>query len=573
MEKNNSIPEDVFNSKRYFKYIVEYQGDIKREISNRPGFYVIIINDKYAIVAVEGTGEFELQDPDIFQTVAYVARPAVYTLQEVTPIDAAKINFLQLDLPLNLTGKGIIVGIIDTGIDYLNKEFMTPRGETRIECIWDQTIAGVNTKGSVRAAYGSVYIKQEIQKAINASRDGKSPYEIVPSKDEIGHGTKMAGIIGATGDNPQIRGAVPECSFVVVKLLQDLVTQDLLKNNFPMFDVSSIFTAIEFLYRYSLDVDKPIVIYLPLGTNLGNHKGEGILEQYIEQISQASGIVVVTGTGNQGGKGSHTSGTVLAVGETRAIDIFIPPEQKFLILEIWIDRPNIMSLDIISPSGESTGVIEALINSTENYSFLFERTKIIVRHYLPEVNTGDQLISVRFFNITSGVWKLRVIGNSILDGTFNAWMLQEGINSERTRFIFADPYGTITSPGNSKIIVTVAAYNQSNNNILTYSGVADLADYEDVVDLAAGGINAMTVAPNNQVAVVNGTSVAAAVVAGVCAMLLQWGIIEGNYPYMYSQTIKAYLMRGVSRRSGDIYPNPQWGYGMLNVRALFANII
>jgi hypothetical protein len=315
-----------------------------------------------------------------------------------------------------------------------------------------------------------------------------------------------------------------------------------------------------------------MVIYLPLGTNLGNHKGVGVLEQLIEIISRNSGIVIVCGTGNQRDTNTHTSGIITEVGLISIIELDVSQGEQNLIMEIWVDSPNIMSLDIVSPSGENSGVMGAMINAIEIYTFIFEDTSLKVDYFIPEENTGDELIRIRFYNIQPGIWKLKLIGNNILDGRYNAWISQKEI-TKGTSFSLADPYGTITNPSNSKYVVTVAAYNQNNNTILSYSGMAFLNDYLETIDIAAGGVNALTVAPDNKVAIVNGTSVSAAVVAGACAMLFQWGIVEENNPYMYSQTIKAYLTRGTVKRSGDIYPNPQWGYGILDVLNMFENMV
>jgi len=205
----------------------------------------------------------------------------------------------------------------------------------------------------------------------------------------------------------------------------------------------------------------------------------------------------------------------------------------------------------------------------ETYSFLFENTAIRINNYLPEANTGDQLIRVRFTDIKEGIWNLILTGESILDGKFNAWIPQEGVSIGGTRFISSDPYGTIMNPATSEYVMTAAGYNQNNNSILSYSGMAFLDDYINRIDVAAGSVNALTVAPNNTTAIVNGTSVSAAILAGACAILFEWGIIDGNDPNMYSQTIKAYIAKGAVQRSGDVYPNPQWGYGILNIFKMF----
>ena len=220
------------------------------------------------------------------------------------------------------------------------------------------------------------------------------------------------------------------------------------------------------------------------------------------------------------------------------IDLEISPEQKHLWVEIWADAPNIFSIDILSPSGENTGIIEAAINSTDFHTFIFEETSIIVKTYLPEENTGDELICINFYNLQPGIWKLRIIGNMILDGKFNVWIPQEGISLGDTHLSPSDPYGTLMNPSSSDYIVAVAAYNQNNNNVLAYSGMAFVDNYKNIIDVAAGGVNTLAVAPNNKTSIVNGTSVAAAIVSGVCAMLFEWGIINKNDPYIYSQSIK-----------------------------------
>ena len=575
--KKNINSERIFHDINYDNYIVQYQGDIVTEIAQKPDFYVTIINDEYAIVSVKKDLEINMSEETYFSSIVYVIPSDFYTLQDLSPIKASQANFLQTGSPFNLTGKGVDVALIDSGIDYLNEEFMDANGETRIETIWDQTIITTEQNQDDSVPFGAIYGKNKITDAIRAYREGKSPYEIVPSKDEIGHGTKMAGIIGATGKNADLMGTAPECNFVAVKLMQDFSYEaQFLDTIVPVFNITVIFAALQFLYEYTLATRKPMVIYFPLGSTLGNHKKEGALEELIDSISSSRGIAVVTGTGNERDAGGHASGIVSKVSGVQAqagiIELEASPEQKNIWIQIWIDMPNIMSVEIVSPSGESTGVMPIINDYTKNHTFIFEKTSVKVNYYFPEETTGDELIRIRFYNLQPGIWRLRVVANYILSGRYDAWLPQRGLTVGNTRFSFPDPFGTITNPGNSIYIVTAAAYNQNNNNLVDYSGMAFLGEYIDRIDVAAGGVNALTVAPDNKTTVVNGTSVAAAVVAGVCAMLFQWGIVNGNDPYMYSQTIKAYLAKGAIARSGDIVPNPFWGYGILNVPAIFENM-
>jgi len=576
--KKNIEAEKIYHDINYDNYIVQYQGDIESEILERPGFYVTIINDRYAIVSVKKDLEINISEEAYFKSIVYVVPAEFYTLEDISPIKASQASFLQTASSLNLTGKGVNVAIVDSGIDYLNEEFMDANGETRIEIIWDQTIITNDQNGSNSVPFGTIYRKSQINDAIRAYREGNSPYEIVPSKDEIGHGTNMTGIIGATGKNPNLKGVAPDCNFVLVKLIRDFsYLAQFTDTEVPVFNITVIFAALQFLYEYILQNNKPTVIYFPLGSTLGNHKGDGVLEEFIGTISSKSGIAVVTGTGNQRDAGGHSSGIVTRISGVEGagagvIELETSPKQKNLWVQIWIDLPNIMSLEIVSPSGESTGTMPIIINYTKNYTFLFEKTLIKVNYYFPEETTGDELIRIRFYNLQPGIWRFRLIADYILSGRYDAWLPQKGLIVGNTKFSFPDPFGTMTNPSNSLYIVSVAAYNQNNNNLVDYSGMAFLESYTDKIDVAAGGVNALTVAPDNKTAIVNGTSVSAAVVAGVCAMLFEWGIINGNDPYIYSETIKAYLAKGAISRSGDIIPNPYWGYGILNVPKIFENM-
>lgn len=577
--KKNIEAERKFHDINYDNYVVQYQGDIESEIAQIPDYTVVVLNEKFAIVSVKKDVEINMGSEPYISSIVYVIPAEFYTLQQVvSPIEASQVDFVQVGgTPLNLTGVGVNVAIIDSGIDYLSNEFMDLNENTRIEAIWDQTIITTEENQSDSVPFGVAYDSSQINNAIRAYREGNSPYDIVPSRDEIGHGTNMAGIIGATGRNSNLKGVVPNCNFVVVKLIRDFSYEVQFPDVIvPVFNITAIFAAFQYVYEYALSSKKPTVIYFPLGSSLGNHKGEGILEQFINSISANNGIVVVTGTGNQRDAGGHASGIVTQISgvelPTSVIELDASPEQKNIWVQIWVNLPNIMSLEVVSPSGETTGVMPVIINYTINHTFIFEKTSIRVNYYFPEETTGDELIRVRFYNLQPGIWRLRIIANYILTGRFDAWIPQRGLTVGDTRFTFPDPFGTITNPSNSIYTVTAAAYNQNNNNLVDYSGMAFLESYIDRIDVAAGGVNALTVAPDNKTAIVNGTSVAAAVVSGICAMLFEWGIVNGNNPYMYAQTIKAYLARGALARSGDIVPNPFWGYGIINVPKIFESM-
>ena len=478
---------------------------------------------------------------------------------------------MQANKPLNLNGNGVIVGIIDTGIDYLSEEFRDKNGKSRIISIWDQTIK--NNNESTIVPFGSLYTREEINKAIEVYEAGGNPYDIVPSKDINGHGTGMAGIVGALGKNKDIKGIAPECEFVIVKLSESAYTKKLLNLEIPIFSLPTIFAAIEYLKKVLFKEKKPLVVLLPLGSNNGNHKGDNIFDSFIESVSNNVGIVIVTGSGNEADKDGHVSGIIVDKENIEVIDLLVQENQGYMAVEIWVDLPNIIDINLISPSGEETGFIRGAVNVQKTNTFIFEKTQTRISYYLPEEYTGEELISIYFGDITPGIWQIKLRLRSGEMARYNAWLWQSGITLPGTRFLPSDQYGTVTIPGDSDFVVTVAAYNQNNNNSLSYSGVSFREENINKIDLSAGGVNTITVGLNNSTQVISGTSLAAAIGAGACVLLFQWGIVQGNYPYMYSQSIKTFLRRGVNKRGKDIYPNPQWGYGIINFYKIFEEMI
>lgn len=587
--KQGKTSEYIFTSPNYVHTMIEYSGEFQGNIKDVESVYITLINNEYAIVSIASDiivkdnklNNFndinyirsiveEYVDSSSFNII-YIVQPQLYTLQEISAVDVAQVNLLQANISLNLSGNGVIVGIVDTGIDYLSEEFRDKNGKSRIISIWDQTIRGDDDNTII--PFGSLYTREEINKAIDVYEAGGNPYDIVPSKDTNGHGTSMAGIVGALGKNKDIKGIAPECEFVIVKLSEANYTKKILNTETPIFSLVTVFSAIEYLKRVLFKEKKPLVILLPLGSNNGNHKGDNIFNSFIESISSNVGIVIVTGSGNEANKDGHVSGVIIDKENIEVIDLLVQENQRYMAIEIWVELPSIIDINLISPSGEETGFIQGSINVQKVNTFIFEKTQTKISYYLPEEYTGEELITIVFADIAPGVWQIKLRLRSGEMARYNAWLWQSGIALPGTRFLPSDQYGTVTTPGDSDFVVTVAAYNQNNNNSLSYSGVSFREENINKIDLSAGGVNTITVGLNNSTQVINGTSLAAAIGAGACILLFQWGIVQGNYPYMYSQSIKTFLRRGVIRRGKDIYPNPQWGYGIINFYKIFENML
>ncbi|MCY6370024.1 S8 family peptidase [Clostridium ganghwense] len=566
------ICKEYFYSEEYSNYVVEYEGDINSVFENIDFGCVFILDERYAIVSIDADKAEEFFNNT--KEIIYVEEPSLYTLNQISPIDAANISKFHENPALTLTGQGVLVGIIDTGIDYLNEEFIYENDTTRIVSIWDQTIK--DTGVPEIPLVGRRYSRKEINRAIIAKKQGQDPYAIVDSKDEIGHGTSMAGIIGGRGRNPELIGAAPGCEFVVAKLenakKNSLIREGINEGDVPTYCTAEILLGIKYIYAEARRLKKPVVIYIPLGTNKGSHDGTSIIERYIDEISKVRGVVVVTSCGNEGDGEIHVSGEFEKTGEEKIIELQVDPMQRNLKFQIWCERPDKVSIGITSPSGEVIDKIPARLGEKEVSKLIFEGSVITVEYFLPEEITGDELIKIDIRNARGGIWKFKLFGDFIVDGRYNAWLYQRELLKDGTKFLAPSQNTTLTIPSTSRKVISCAYYNQNTETIVSASGRGFTREQGIKPDIAAGGINALTVSRGGGTTRVSGSSVGAAVTAGAIALILEWGIVKGNDPTMYSTKVKTYLIRGADRRPGDVYPNRSWGFGILDINGVFEKI-
>lgn len=555
------------NPKEILMLTVEYIGDIEEELTRLGFARALPVSDFNAIVFVEADRVQELIR--LSETIQYVDPLAPYTLTQVSPIEAANILEFSQGGTLDLRGTGVVVGMIDTGIDYLNREFMTEDERTRIDRIWDQTIEGGRSPFNI--GYGSEYTREDINRAIETQKSGGDPYSIVPSKDDNGHGTANAGIIGARGYSDMV-GAAPDCEFIVVKLRE---TTSPYLQNLGIYDESGIYrsadiiTAMYYLTEVQRSVLKPMVVFIPLGSNFGGHDGSSAIERLIDLLSIRRGLVFVTGTGNQGNTETHTAGVIARTGGIATIEIDVDPSQRGLAINIWCSYPERISIGVTSPTGEVMERIPARLNGKGRKTFLYEKTVVNVIYYFPENTTGDELILVVFNDLKPGIWKIVLYGDYIVNGKYDIWMPQRPISKPGTRFLSPTNAMTLTIPSTSGSVIATGYYDQSNNVLGPSSGIGYTRDNRIKPDLVSGGVEVLTTAVGGGTTIVTGASAAAAVLSGAVALLLQWGIVNGNEPKMYVEEIRSYLIRGTRKRPGDVYPNPEWGFGILDLAGAF----
>ncbi|NGT57557.1 S8 family peptidase [Clostridium perfringens] len=569
--------KNFYNDENYISFVVAYDGNIKKEIDDIGDASIFFIDDSFAILSIKLQNYMETIRS--IKSIIYIELNGIYTLSE-SPVEDSKAPIFHINPSLNLRGSGVVVAIVDTGIDYLNNEFMREDETTRILSIWDQTIdSGKTPYGFIS---GSEYTEEDINKAIQAQKQGQNPYDIVPSKDDYGHGTKMAGIVGARGINREIVGVAPDCEFIIIKLQEaskEYIDFYYAKGDKPKYRNTDIIMALKYLYELSFTLNKPMIIYLPLGSNLGDHAGASILERYVDtKISGKNSLFVVTSTGNQGNTDTHTSGRIKSNGDSQIIELNCGREQQGLVLQIYAQKPSKIKLGILSPSGEifentnPRKTKHILINDAPTWKFIYEGTRVQVTYDSPDEFTGDEKFVIKMDGVTEGVWRFILTGNHIVDGKYYAWILQRELLAEDTRFLNPSPYTTLTIPGTAKTIINTSYYNQNNGAIVSESGRGyTMKDYIQPI-ITAGGINAITTKPGGGTITMSGASVAGAILAGCCALIIQWAVVDGNDPQMYATKLQAYIIRGARKREGDTYPNRQWGYGILDMQEIFKSL-
>ena len=559
---------NIYLDENYLHYVVEYRGDFQGTVDKLDYVCGFAITDTLGVVAVQENNLPKLRKevPEII----FVEARSIYTLQDINPSDIDNISNVKINPYLNLTGKGILVGMIDSGINYLNQEFIREDDTSRIVSIWDQNIE--SEKSDFK--YGTVYNKEKIDEAIKVYRAGGDPYSIVKTKDEIDHGTKMAGIIGARGYNGKMKGIAHDCEILVVKLLQSPNYKKILRDNnlpeVPVYSNAEVLSAIEFLRMSAKELEKPLIIFIGVGSQEGSHDGYNITARFISSLASREGIVFVAGTGNLGDAEGHASNIINNEGEIDTIELNVSKSMKSLEFYVWVQKPDEMSLSVIDPSGEDTGFYKPKIYSIERKDFYLLNTYLEVKCYNPENFTGHQVFILSFNNIKSGVWKIKLRGEYITKGRYDIWLPDKKLLPEGTKLLKVNPYTTLTIPSTAVRVITVAYYDSNNNSIVASSGKGYNSNYLINPDLAVGGINILTTSgTENKIVTVSGSSAATAIVAGAVCLLAQWQFMDVKYSGLYSTKLRSLLIYSATREKNYIYPNQDLGYGKLNLLDVF----
>lgn len=554
-------------SNDYYDFLTEYNGSEEYITATFNSDCYFLINHKYAVVHVSRRNIPILN----IQTFGYNSIPKLYGLMDQSSMDRSGILRIQNQPVLNLRGRGVIIGVFDTGIDYTNPIFQNANGTSRIMAIWDQTIQSDNPPEGF--GYGTEYTKEDIDEALRSD----DPLSIVPSIDTNGHGTFQAGIAGGGYDAANdFIGAAPDATFLIVKLKQAkpyLIDYYALSQDILAFQDTDIFNAIKYLDEKSRLEGMPISMCFGLGTNSGSRDNVGSMVDYLDIVAARAGVAITNAAGNEGLAGHHYFGEVNPTIGFDQVELKVGDDTGFMI-ELWGNTPGLYSVGFTSPTGEVIARIPAETGGRKDINLLLEETMISVDYRIIERETGDELIQMIFRNPTSGIWTIRVYEEDPLYTGFHMWLPITNFLSTGTFFIRPSPDTTIVTPSTARRPITMTAYSHYNGSLyINASRGYGRTSYDITPDLAAPGVDVYGPQLGGTYGTRSGTSVAAAHGTGAAALLLEWGVVRGNSPNMNSIEIKRYLARGARRSNNITYPNREWGYGILDLFNAFVNLL
>ena len=555
-ERSEELDVGYDKEENVWELIVKYSGTL--EAVRQTARSVTELLNGYAVIVIEEERIGQLaQLPE----VEFIEKPKKLYFQTDVGRQVSCIDIVQ-DMPLSLRGKGTLIGIVDSGIDYENAEFRNEDGTTRIVSLWDQSVNGRPPAGYLA---GTEYTREQIDAAL-ATEDKEVRRQMVKTSDVSGHGTAVAGIAAGNGrgsEGRRFRGAAPEAELIIVKMGAPR------EGGFPR--TTELMRGVDYIVRKAVELRRPVAINISFGNTYGSHDGTSLVERFLNDIADMWKNVICIGSGNEGASAGHVSGKVRRqISET--VELAVQQREPALSIQIWKSYVDEMGVSVISPSGRQAGPFYEFLGAQR---YILGDTELLIYYGEPKPYSVKHEIYLSLLPgkqyIESGVWKIVLTPGRIVDGEYQMWLPTQTSLNMGTAFLQPNSMSTLTIPSTASLAVTVAAYDARTFSYADFSGrgPAGMYEGENVLkpDIAAPGVRVTAPVPGGGYQSFSGTSFAAPFVTGSAALLMEWGIVRGNDPYLYGEKVKAYLRKGAKQLAGyERWPNALLGYGALCVR-------
>jgi subtilisin family serine protease len=558
LEKSDSLSYGYFPAEKMWEVIVRYTGELGTILADYPNVRYEALMGGYGILYIPSS----LVDTIArLEGIIYMEKPNALYFESPEAKRASCITALQTVSPSQFSGKGILVGIIDSGIDYTHPDFREENGDTRIAALWDQSLEDTIPKSGATAgdpASRGFFTSEQINEALAAPTETMRN-AICPSIDLSGHGTHVAGIAAGNGaaSSGLYRGVAYESTLLVVKLASPM------EGGFP--STTQLMRAIDFCLAESIRRRMPLALNLSFGNTYGPHSGTSLLETYLDFAAEQGQCSIVVGSGNEGAEDGHTGGR-LSASQNQTVEFTISDYTASFHIQFWKFYEDEMLLAIRAP-GSGDAVL--LSSRAGIFRYALGQTDLLINFGEPSPYNIYQEIRMDFIPkdtyITSGIWTVTLMPRAIRDGSWEMWMPAAAVRNYGTRFLSPTASITLTIPSTASHAITVGAYDSLTDQLAAFSGRGSTWGTDQLKpDLVAPGVDITSCAPGGGYAARTGTSMATPFVTGSCALLMQWGIKNGNDPFLYGEKLKAYLRKGARKLPAfpDL-PNPQTGWGAL----------
>lgn len=543
-----------------------YQGNIEEGLKNSNINNYIILTDKLLVIYTPK--DFDIKTLNEINQITWI-RPSLPMglLSQVTEsivdgqrpgVVSGSIKF-QENQNISATGKGVLIAIIDSGINYLHPDFIYKDNNTKIVSIWDQS----SEKGSPPDKYlfGEEIRREKINEAIK-NKDNTL------TKDEIGTGTMLAGISAGLGNvDRENRGVAIDSELIIVKLRQykDVYTKESIS-----YQLADFLAAVMYAIEVAKKENKYLVINVSVGAKCAAFSRTTFLES---MLGYRKGVLMISGAGNEGNTDIHFTQQFSTQNQT--IDTIVQiGEQEYIDINIYSMMPDKLQALVISPAGDKTEL--AVYKPGNNFysgTLNIEEVDWTIENVYPWLTSGGTFIDIKLYKVKPGIWTIRVISDYVVDGKYHIYLPNKNLMSQETRFQDSTSLTTVTLVGTDNQVITVGAYNNNTNNIWRGSSRGPVNKNIIKPDICAPGVDIIGPYSENLYNTATGTGVASSITSGIVSLLIEYCLKQENGENaLYTEPMKTYLMLGADKKDIYTYPNVSEGYGLLNIERTIKEI-